>query len=504
MTRLRRAMVVCVALIAGVTGMMVVTPGTAGADPLGWDTHCQGKIITGFPTPEPAIEFDVGAPPEVDASEGFTVTFATELSFPNSINTIIAPDVAVLSRSDIEVMIDVPLNASVDGVSFVPDTGFGITGEPTVSIDDSYVPARIVMHAAEVLAGDGPTTSFSFPTLEVELTATGPSGAEVTFVPSGVVGYGDAGYRFAQLTELLPQPGEARCWSVTSAPVLAQTEISGGSESAATAIEITSVPHFPKSGVAGTYGVFVTANAGAVELVADDHVVGSGPVGPSGATAVQATFPAAGTFELTARYVPTAPYLTSVSAPVEVQVQQGEDPFSDVPEGHEFFTEIMWAHQEGITQGYGDGTFRPSSAVTREAVAAFLYRMSGAPLGASPVCEEMAFDDVPVDHPFCGEIAWMADQGITTGYEDGSFDPAGVVTRQAIAAFIQRAVVEGPAASCTEAPFTDVPVSHAFCAEIAWLTEEGIAAGYGDGSFLPMEPVTRQAAAAFLYRADAA
>ena len=50
--------------------------------------------------------------------------------------------------------------------------------------------------------------------------------------------------------------------------------------------------------------------------------------------------------------------------------------FPDVtPETSEHYAEIEWAAEIGLTTGFGDGTFRPTSRITRDAVAAFLYRM---------------------------------------------------------------------------------------------------------------------------------
>ena len=57
--------------------------------------------------------------------------------------------------------------------------------------------------------------------------------------------------------------------------------------------------------------------------------------------------------------------------------------------------------------------------------------------------------------PFCGEIEWMATQGITTGFPDGSFQPSAPMTRQAMAAFLYR--YRGPAGRAAKQPFTDVP-----------------------------------------------
>jgi hypothetical protein len=50
----------------------------------------------------------------------------------------------------------------------------------------------------------------------------------------------------------------------------------------------------------------------------------------------------------------------------------------------------------------------------------------------------MSFDDVPESHPFYDEIEWMAETGISTGYDDGTFRPGDPVTRQAMSAFMQR------------------------------------------------------------------
>jgi hypothetical protein len=108
--------------------------------------------------------------------------------------------------------------------------------------------------------------------------------------------------------------------------------------------------------------------------------------------------------------------------------------FGDVGAGHAFATEIWWMHATERSTGYADGTYRPITCVTRQAVAAFLYREAGgqsAPPGPT-------FTDVGADHPFVAEITWMAGMGITTGYPDGTFRPAECVTRQAAAAFLHR------------------------------------------------------------------
>jgi predicted extracellular nuclease len=172
-------------------------------------------------------------------------------------------------------------------------------------------------------------------------------------------------------------------------------------------------------------------------------------------------------------------------------------PFNDVSDEHPFCEEIDWAKDHGITFGYSDGGFHPMASITRQAMAAFLARLSGDSLDA---CVSMPFNDVPITHPFCEEIKWMADNGISTGYEDGTYRPMLNVTRQAMAAFLQR-MVGGTLEACPPGPpYSDVPDSSPFCDEIKWLHDSGITNGFEDGTYRPLLDVTRQAMAAFLYR----
>jgi 5'-nucleotidase len=190
---------------------------------------------------------------------------------------------------------------------------------------------------------------------------------------------------------------------------------------------------------------------------------------------------------------------TGTEVPLWMLVLPAE--FPDVTEDNEFADEISWLLVNGITTGYLDGTYRPTWPVSRQAMAAFLYRMANGGEDA-PACSEGAFPDVPADAPFCGEITWMMDQGLTTGYEDGTFRPTAPVSRQATAAFLYRLQSEDEAPDCTERPFTDVAVTDAFCGEIQWLRDAGILNGYSDDTFRATSPVTRQAMAAFLYRSQ--
>lgn len=182
----------------------------------------------------------------------------------------------------------------------------------------------------------------------------------------------------------------------------------------------------------------------------------------------------------------------AISAPVLVG-------WTDVPADHPFVDDIAWMAAEGFAGGFDDGTFQPGRSVTRQALAAFLYRMAGSPDGLDPTCTVQPFPDVFISNPFCGEITWAVEQGIITGYIWGGFAPDAKISRQAVAAMLWRAVGEPPPP--LDAPtFNDVPVGHPFRDAIRWMAATGITEGYADGGFHPGDGVTRQAMAAFLHR----
>jgi len=174
--------------------------------------------------------------------------------------------------------------------------------------------------------------------------------------------------------------------------------------------------------------------------------------------------------------------------------------FADVLITHPFETEIRWLADDGLSTGFRNGRFEPAWSLSRQAMAVFLYRYAGSPSGDDPTCAVPPAVDVSTSNPFCGEIAWLLDQGIASN--TGPFRPVDPVSRQATAAFLWRMVGE-PAGPFPDSGFTDVPADHPFATAIAWMTSVGITNGYADGGFHPTSPVSRQATAAFLSRYDA-
>ena len=111
-----------------------------------------------------------------------------------------------------------------------------------------------------------------------------------------------------------------------------------------------------------------------------------------------------------------------------------DNPFTDVK--HDRFEKaILWAAENGITNGYSDGTFRPEDLCTRKQIVTFLWRNAGSP---EPVSMDNPFPDVKHDQ-FEKAILWAAENHITTGFKDGSFGPEKMCTRGQIVSFLYRA-----------------------------------------------------------------
>ncbi len=112
--------------------------------------------------------------------------------------------------------------------------------------------------------------------------------------------------------------------------------------------------------------------------------------------------------------------------------------FKDVPTNHRFYTAIQWGYENHIIGGYsGDrkGYFGPDDNCTRGQIIAFMYRYAGNP---APAGHTQTFSDVPTTHKFYKDIQWAAEQGITNGYKDGTFGVNKTCTRGHCVMFLRK------------------------------------------------------------------
>ena len=181
--------------------------------------------------------------------------------------------------------------------------------------------------------------------------------------------------------------------------------------------------------------------------------------------------------------------------------------FSDVASDNQFASQICWMAVNKITTGMPDGTYAPKGPVTREAMAAFMYRLAGVSYSAS---SKPSFPDVTQTGPntnlFYTEIEWMNAKGITHGMDNGTYAPKQPVTREAMAAFLYRLAGSPSFTPPSKPTFSDVSndknstAYNQFYTEIEWMNAKGITTGMADGTYAPKQPVTREAMAAFMWR----
>ncbi|MGK3649730.1 S-layer homology domain-containing protein [Pseudarthrobacter enclensis] len=229
------------------------------------------------------------------------------------------------------------------------------------------------------------------------------------------------------------------------------------------------------------------------------------------------TYPGSGTVTVTARaltdYV-LAEEATSWSWTFQTTSATYEppavSPFRDVSTGQQFYKEMAWLAEQKISTGWDEGngvkTYRPLQAINRDAMAAFLYRMAGSPAYAAPAVSPFA--DVSTGQQFYKEMAWLAEQKISTGWDEGNgvktYRPLQAINRDAMAAFLYRMAGSPAYAAPAVSPFADVSTGQQFYKEMAWLAEQKISTGWDEGNgvktYRPLQAINRDAMAAFLYR----
>ena len=109
--------------------------------------------------------------------------------------------------------------------------------------------------------------------------------------------------------------------------------------------------------------------------------------------------------------------------------------FTDVPANSWYAGAVAWAVEQGITSGTSDTTFSPNVSCTRAQMVTFLWRASGTP----EIGTTSPFSDVSADAYYYDAVLWAIEQGITGGTGDGKFSPDAPCTRAQMATFLWRA-----------------------------------------------------------------
>ncbi|OUO32638.1 S-layer homology domain-containing protein [Olsenella sp. An293] len=176
------------------------------------------------------------------------------------------------------------------------------------------------------------------------------------------------------------------------------------------------------------------------------------------------------------------------------------EPYPDVDQSQWYHAAVDWAISGGVMTGYGDGTFGPDRFVTRSEAAAVLWNAAGKP--ALEVDESALPADVPADEWYTGPVAWSLAEGIFNGNGDGSFAPAGELTReQAACVLYNRAAAAGEDVSARAdlSRFGDAASVSGWAADaMSWAVAEGVFNGNGQGLLEPGRAIARSELCAVL------
>lgn len=170
--------------------------------------------------------------------------------------------------------------------------------------------------------------------------------------------------------------------------------------------------------------------------------------------------------------------------------------FVDVFANDYYYDAVLWAVENGITNGTSATTFSPSNPCTRAQMATFLWRAAGSP---EPVGSTNPFVDVSADAYYAKAVQWAYEQGITGGTSATTFSPDETCTRGQMATFLWRDA-GSPAVSGEGAPFVDVSNDAYHATAVDWAYEESITGGTSATSYSPNDPCTRGQMVTFLYR----
>ena len=177
-------------------------------------------------------------------------------------------------------------------------------------------------------------------------------------------------------------------------------------------------------------------------------------------------------------------------------------PFTDVKKTDWCFSEVAQVYADGVMGGTSGTTFSPNGTLTRGQAAAILYRMAGSPA----VTSAASFSDVASDAYYANAVSWAAGQEIVTGYADGTFAPNRVITREQLAAILYRyAKSAGADVSVGEdtniLSYQDAESIAAYAVPaMQWAAGSGVLSGTSASTLSPKGTATRAQTAVILVR----
>ena len=182
-----------------------------------------------------------------------------------------------------------------------------------------------------------------------------------------------------------------------------------------------------------------------------------------------------------------------------VEVEPEGLPFTDVMSGDWFYDAVAYVYNKGMMEGTTDTTFAPTMNLTRSMIAQVLYNLEERPEAPGAA----GFTDVAAGAWYADAVNWAAARGIVKGYDTGAFGPEDSVTREQLAAILYRyAQAKGydtTQGGMAVREFSDSASISDWAQEaMAWAVNAQVLSGKGNGVLDPQGTATRAEVAQML------
>ena len=181
------------------------------------------------------------------------------------------------------------------------------------------------------------------------------------------------------------------------------------------------------------------------------------------------------------------------------QPEQPTEPFTDVRESDWFYDAVVYAYENALMDGMGEGTFAPNATTTRAMVVTILYRLEGEPA----VSGDLPFTDVEAGTWYTDAILWAVRNGVVNGMNDTQFAPGNDLTREQLVTILYRYAQDkgyDVSASADLSGYPDAGQVQTYAQPaMAWAVAEGIVEGM-DGNLTPAGNASRAQIATILMR----
>ena len=193
-------------------------------------------------------------------------------------------------------------------------------------------------------------------------------------------------------------------------------------------------------------------------------------------------------------------FMTVLGIAVSAAPASEASPYKDVKTTRWSYADIMYVTENGLMNGTSADKFAPAETMTRAMVVTVLYRLQGEP----KIQFSTKFSDVKANKWYSDAVTWAAEKDVVNGVGDGKFAPMETITREQLAAIIQRYapmehIITEERADITG--YADYKRVHDYAREsMAWANAVGLITGKTESTLAPREGATREQFAAILRR----